>query len=179
MEDINNVFIDPEVPETDYAELGFDDQLKHTQRIKGRILHKLVHSNPDGTLPTDQDSVELMLKVIDSMDKSTIAKKRVQVDEKGGNAAIAILTGIAEIVAKGGNANMFAGGKPGQSNRNDDIGELPDYSDKHANGEGEIGVISETSDAFNTRMDKVNRADQARREEEMGLTGVAPVKATP
>jgi hypothetical protein len=169
MENIAAVFIDPEVPEVAYEDLDFDTQLKHTQRIKNRILHKLVHSNPDGTLPTDKDSVELMLKVADSMDKSTIAKKRVNVEEKNGNSAISILTGIAEMVSKGGNTNLFAQEVPTGSNTNTDIGELPDFSNAHANGEAEVGVISETADSFDKRMEEVNRKEMQRREEAMGL----------
>lgn len=172
MEDISKVFIDPEVPEVDYAELEFDDQLKHTQRIKGRILHKLVHTNPDGSMPTDKDSVELMLKVADSMDKSSLGKKRLAVEEKSGNSALSILKGIATIVAERGNENMFARDTVSTPNQNTDIGELPDFNEQHAMGEAEIGLVNETSDKFNERMDAVNKADQRRREEEMGLTGL-------
>lgn len=179
MEDISNVFVDPEVPEVDYANLEFDDQLKHTQRIKGRLLHKLVYSNPDGSMPTDKDSVELMLKVADSMDKVAINKKRISVEEKSGNSALSILQGIAQLVAQGGNDNMFTAGGKGKANTNSDIGELPDFSGEHASGEAEIGVISEISDSFNTRMAEVNRQDQLRREQEMGLTGIAVPSATP
>lgn len=179
MEDINNVFIDPEVPEIDYAELEFDQQLKHTQRIKGRLLHKLVYSNPDGSIPTDKDSVELMLKVADSMDKVAINKKRISVEEKSGNSALSILQGIAQLVAQGGNENMFTAGGKGKTNTNQDIGELPDFTGEHASGEAVIGVVSEISDSFNSRMVEVNRLDQQRREEEMGLTGVTVPSATP
>ena len=179
MENINAVFIDPEVPEVDYAELEFDAQLKHTQRIKGRLLHKLVHSNPDGAIPTDKDSVELMLKVAESMDKVAINKKRISVEEKSGNSALSILQGIAQLVAQSGNDNMFTAGSKGKTNTNPDIGELPDFTGGHAMGEAEIGVISEISDSFNTRMAEVNRLDQIRREEEMGLTGITLPNATP
>lgn len=176
MENIAAVFIDPEVPEVAYEELDFDTQLKHTQRIKNRILHKLVCANPDGSLPTDKDSVELMLKVADSMDKSTIAKKRVAVEEKNGNSALSILTGIAELVAKGGNTNLFTQGGPGTSNNNQDIGEMPDFSNAHASGEAEVGVISETADSFDKRMEEVNKQEMIRREEAMGLN-VNPPRA--
>lgn len=171
MEDINAVFIDPQEPEVDYAELNFDDQLKHTQRIKNRLLHALVHANPDGVIPTDKDSVELMLKVADSMDKSTIAKKRVAVDEKSNNSALSILTGIAEMVSKGGNTNMFAVGNSDKPNKNTDLGELPDYSSSHALGEGEQGVITETADSFNARMHDINKEAMRLRELELGLSG--------
>lgn len=169
MEDINHVFVDQEVPDVDYAELDFDQQIKHTQKIKNRILHSLVHSNPDGTIPTDKDSVELMLKVADSMDKSALGKKRLQVEEKSSNNAASVLAAIQQMVIKNGNRNTFAGDGSGGSNRNDDIGELPDFSDDHTPGEGEIGVITEASSTFTERMDEVNRADQARRETELGL----------
>lgn len=170
MEDISKVFIDPEVPETDYAELGFEEQLKYTARIKNRILHKIVYSSPDGSIPTDKDSVELMLKLADSMDKASINKKRVNVEEKNGNSALSILTGIAEMVSKGGNTNMFTQGAPDRPNTNKDIGEMPDFTGTHADGEGELGVIIETADKFNERMNEIHKRDMQRREEEMGLS---------
>lgn len=169
MENIAAVFIDPEVPEIDYVELDFESQIKHTQRVKNRILHKLVVSNPDGSMPVDKDSVELMLKVADSMDKTTIARKRVSVDEKNGNSALSILTGIAEMVAKSGNANLFTKGAPDKANKNEDIGAMPDFTGEHASGESDMGVITETATKFSERMESVNKAEMLRREESMGL----------
>lgn len=180
MEDLSRIFVDPQEPEVKYEELGFDDQLKHTARLKGRLLHALAFSNPDGSIPTDKDSVELMLKVADSMDKVSINKKRISVDEKSGNSALSILQGIAQMVAQGGNENMFtSGAQAGQPNKNEDIGQLPDFSGQHAEGEAEVGLISEVSDSFTKRMDVVNQADQARREREMGLSGIEVPSATP
>lgn len=169
MEDINAVFIDPEVPEVDYAEMDFEAQMKHTARIKNRILHKLVQSNPDGSIPTDKDTVELMLKVVDSMDKGAVNKKRVNVDEKNGNSALSILTGIAELVAKSGNSNLFTGGAPNKPNANDDIGTMPDFTGGHANGEGDQGVITETASKFTERMEIINKEDMLKRESQLGL----------
>lgn len=171
MENIAAVFIDPEVPEVDYAELDFESQIKHTQRIKNRILHKLVVSNPDGSMPVDKDSVELMLKVAESLDKTTIAKKRVAVDEKNGNSALSILTGIAELVAKSGNSNLFTKGAPDKANSNPDIGDLPDFTGEHASGESDLGVITETATKFSERMEAINKEEMLRREEQMGLHG--------
>lgn len=169
MEDINAVFIDPEVPEADYAEMDFEAQMKHTARVKNRILHKLVHSNPDGSIPTDKDSVELMLKVVDSMDKGAVNKKRVNVDEKNGNSALSILTGIAELIAKSGNNNLFTSGAPNRPNSHVGIGEMPDFTGSHASGEGDQGVITETASKFTERMEVVNKEAMLQREAELGL----------
>lgn len=168
MEDLSNVFIDPDKPDVDYAELDFDDQLKHTQRVKGRLLHKLVTS--ENGLPTDKDSVELILKVADSMDKTTVAKKRLAVDEKSGNDAISILNAIAQSIQTSGGHNPFLRQEGTPIPANQDIGELKSFDGVHAKGEGEIGVIIETSDKFIPRMDIVNQEDMARRAAEMGLT---------
>lgn len=169
MEDINAVFIDPEVPEVDYAEMDFEAQMKHTARVKNRILHRLVHSNPDGSIPTDKDTVELMLKVVDSMDKGAVNKKRVNVDEKNGNSALSILTGIAEMISKSGNNNLFTSGAPDKPNTHADIGVMPDFTGSHANGEGDQGVITETASKFTDRMEAVNKEDMLKREAQLGL----------
>lgn len=166
MEPINNLFVDPETPDVDYAELDFDDQLKHTQRIKGRVLHKLI-SGAEG-LPTDKDGVELLLKVADSMDKTTVAKRRLQVDEKKGDDAISILNAIAQSVSAGKGQNPFLRSESTPVDESQDIGELV-YEGTHAKGEGEIGVIIETSDHFLPRMDIINQEEMDRKAREMGL----------
>lgn len=169
MEDINYVFTDPDNPEIDYAELDFDDQLKHTQRIKGKVLHKLV-AGPTG-VPTDKDSVELLLKVADSMDKTTIAKRRLAVDEKQGDGAISILNAIVHSIREGGGANPFVREVNSEPLQNQSLGELPTFEGDHAIGEAEIGVIVETSDNFTRRMEIVNKEEMDKRAQEMGLTG--------
>lgn len=169
MEDINYAFVDPETPEVDYAELDFDAQLKHTQRIKGRVLHKLI-SGPTG-VPEDKDGVELLLKVADSMDKTTIAKKRLAVDEKKGDDAVSILNAIVQSIQLGGGENPFVRKEGAAPVEDQDIGELPSYTGVHAEGEGEIGVIIETSDSFTKRMDVVNKENMERRAAEMGISG--------
>lgn len=164
MEELNNVFVDPETPDVDYAELGFDDQLKYTQRIKGRVLHKLV-SGPGG-IPEDKDGVELILKVADSMDKTTIAKKRLAVDEKQGDHAQSVLNAVLLSI---GRDNPFLRSPDSEPQGNQDIGELPDFGAEHAQGEAEVGVIVDTSDKFLTRMDIVNKEELERRSSELGL----------
>lgn len=167
MEDISHVFVDPEQPTVDYAELDFDAQLKHTQRIKGRVLHKLVTGA--GGVPSDKDGVELLLKVADSMDKTTIAKKRLAVEEKQGDGAISILNAIVHSIREGGGVNPFLRSEDAVPVQQQDLGELPAFDGAHARGEGEIGVITETSDHFTKRMDIVSKELMERRAAEMGL----------
>ena len=164
MEDISNVFVDQEKPEVDYAELDFEDQLKHTQRIKGKVLHKLISGN--NGIPDDKDSVELILKVADSMDKVTIAKKRLAVDEKHGDDASSILNAVLHSI---GMENPFLRKEGSSPQATQDIGEMPSFDGQHADGEAEVGVIVDTSDKFLTRMDEVNRHELERRSAELGV----------
>lgn len=169
MEDISNVFVDPDNPDVDYAELDFDAQIKHTQRLKGKVLHKLVAGN--NGLPTDKDSVELILKVADSMDKTTIAKKRLAVDAKSSDDASSILNAILLSIQNSGGkhpALIENGAAPAASQ---DIGVLPSFEGSHAVGEGEIGVIIETSDSFTRRMDIVNKEALDQAAAKLGITG--------
>ncbi|MBW6072708.1 hypothetical protein KZ856_37675, partial [Pseudomonas aeruginosa] len=69
----------PTEPEVLYSELSYEDQLKLTQNVKHRILHGVMTSRVDGTIPTDKESIDSMLKVMDSMDRTTIQNRRTQI----------------------------------------------------------------------------------------------------
>lgn len=160
----------PVEPDYDYATMDYEQQIAHTQRVKARVLHKLSSVSPDGGVPTDKDSVELLLKVADSMDRTTLNHRKNRIEETNGNNSADILTAIANIVIQHGNVNPLMSAEP-VVNRTD-IEELS--SDAlgnfhHNDGESHVGVISETVSSFTSRMDSI--ADELRRKElaELGL----------
>ena len=157
----------PVEPDIDYAALDYDQQIQHTQRIKSRILHKLTTSQIDGGVPTDKDSVELILKVADSMDKTTLSNKRNAVDEKNNDNNADILTALSKIVMNNGNSNPLMSDKPGKRVDRTEvpIEELGDFN--HKDGESHIGIVNETVEAFSKRMETI--AAEQRRLDEVAL----------
>lgn len=160
------VFI-PVEPDVDYATMEYEQQIEYTQRIKARVLHKLATSSIDGTVPSDKDSVELLLKVADSMDRTTLTNKRNAVEEANGGSSADILKALTSLVVLNGNSNplMSDGSATKRKQEEIPIEELGDFV--HKEGEGHIGVVNETVDAFAKRMEIV--ADEQRRADEIAL----------
>lgn len=157
-------YVDPN-PSVDYATLDHEQKIQYTQRIKANVLHKLATSSIDGTVPTDKDSVELLLKVADSMDRTTLTDKKNSIEEANGGNMQDILMSIALTAQKLGNSNPFVG-EPGTGKEPEITDEqIPHYD--HVQGVGEVGVISETVEQFNKRMEHI--AEEERRAEAKSL----------
>lgn len=160
----------PVEPDIDYATLDYEQQIQHTQRVKARILHKLSTVAVDGTIPTDKDSVELILKVAESMDRTTLANKRNAVEEANGGTNAEILAALAHITTSNGNSNPLMSKTP--IARTTEVEEISVESlgeFNHKEGEGYIGVINETVEAFSKRMEDVAAAERKQQEIELGL----------
>ncbi|AEH03621.1 hypothetical protein AVT69_gp196 [Pseudomonas phage PhiPA3] len=158
-----HVFV-PVEPERQYSDMTYEEQIQYTQNTKQRILHQLAFSNPVGTIPTDKESVDTMLKVMDSMDRTAIANKRISVDQEANRTSADLLAGMAAFIQNAKNKNPFVateGDGRGMEPQIDqeDLGEFT-----HAEGEDEIGVIAETSEEFTERMEAIR--EKARKEEE-------------
>lgn len=163
------VFI-PLEPEIDYATLDYDQQIQYTQRIKSRVLHKLSTSQVDGGVPTDKDSVELLLKVADSMDRTTLTNKRNAVDENNGDVNAEILRTLSALALSNGNNNPLMSKTAVVDRSNEPEIPLEDLGEfTHNDGIAFVGVENETVEAFTKRMAPL--ADAARRaeEEELGI----------
>ena len=141
-----------------YSELSYEEQLALTQNLKADVLNQLAVSN-NGVVPTDKDSVELLLKVADSLDKTTLSNRKIATESSAANDANRILEAMTNLVANGKNRNIFAV-DPAESDVIPEpevpLDALPDF--EHAAGEEHVGVISENSEAFNKRMDTIAKA---------------------
>lgn len=160
-------FISPE-PDIDYATLDYEQQIQYTQRLKGRLLHRLTTVNPDGTLPTDKDAVELILKVADNMDKTTLSHRRNAVEESNGGSNADILKALATIMVQNGNANPLMSDGATTQRRQEveiDVNDLGEFT--HTEGEAHVGVVTETVEGFVRRMDVV--AEEQRKLDEIAL----------
>lgn len=61
-----------------------DKLLRHTQGVRLTVVDQLMDQ---GKIPVTQEDRELLLKVIDGLDKQAINKKRIKADNKIGDAA--------------------------------------------------------------------------------------------
>lgn len=138
-----------------YSELSYEEQLALTQNLKADVLNQLAVSN-NGVVPTDKDSVELLLKVADSLDKTTLSNRKIATESSAATDANRILEAMTHLVANGKNRNIFAADTTAIPEPEVPIDALPDF--EHAAGEEHVGVISENSEAFNKRMDTIAKA---------------------
>lgn len=161
----------PVEPDIDYTELDYEQQIQYTQRIKARVLHKLATSSIDGSVPSDKDGVELLLKVADSMDRTTQNSRRMKVDEQVSGSNADILRAIANLAVSNGNANPLMASGKGTGTTVEvpelNVEELGEF--EHNAGIGFIGIVNETVSTFDKRMHPIAEALQKREEEALGI----------
>lgn len=148
------------IPEKAYSDMTYEEQIAYTQNAKHMVLHTLLTQNPCGMVSTDKESVEILIKVADSLDKTTIAKQRLKVDAKQAANNGDILQNMTMLIMNAKNRNPFAVA-PGENlvGKEPEVQDLPTFA--HAAGEEEVGVIGETSDEFQARMTEVYARRQA------------------
>jgi hypothetical protein len=129
-----------------------DDQIQWGQTIREDVVHTLMREG----VPTDKDSLDLILKA--TKDHSTVAiqNRRNQIEAEGGKSAHELLGAMAEFVKMAKNKNPFArapeedvpaGVRPVVS-----VDELGVH--EHASGEEHLGLVNETSEEFQARMER-------------------------
>ncbi|AAL83070.1 hypothetical protein KEN51_CDS0218 [Pseudomonas phage vB_Pae10145-KEN51] len=138
-----------------YADLEYEQQIRYTQSVKEKVL-KAVLENTTGKVPTDKESVDMILKLTDSMDKTTIANRRIQVDSEGARSNRELAEGFAEFVKMQMNRNPLIRDPNDVPATPREIPDIPDEEFENytiEEGETEIGIIMEESNAFMERMD--------------------------
>ncbi len=145
-----------------YSSLSYDQQLAYTQNTKQQILTKIATSSMDGTIPTDKESVELLMKVMDSMDRTTLSDRKNKIDSEGNASAKEMLGAMAMFIKQAKNTNPFAvteGENLTGKEPDIDIAELPAFD--FVEGEEVIGVVNETYDDFDERMASIHEEELA------------------
>lgn len=138
-----------------YADLEYEQQIRYTQSVKETVL-KAVLENTTGRVPTDKESVDMILKLTDSMDKTTIANRRIQVDSEGARSNRELAEGFAEFVKMQMNRNPLIRDPNEAPPEPREIPDIPDEEFENftiVEGETEIGIILEESNTFMERMD--------------------------
>lgn len=153
-----------------YSELTYEQQLAYTQNIKQQLLEGLMTSGMSDVLPTDKDSIESMMKVMNSMDKVTLTERRNNIDTEGNVNAKELLGTMANFIRNAKNSNPFAvradenlvGVEPPI-----DDSELPEFD--FVPGQEVVGVVVETYEEFDSRMASVHAEELAEREKLLDL----------
>lgn len=157
-------------PERLYSELTYQEKLNFTQNIKQEVLHKLMTSGVDDTIPTDAESIASMMKIMDSMDRTTLSDKKNSVESEGTASAKELLGAMALFIKEAKNSNPFAVSDNETPIVNNSINEEVDLGDfEHDPGEAEVGVTNEEYSEFNARMESVRQEQLDKEAKELGL----------
>lgn len=79
---------------SDQVVMTDDQYLEDSQAIKTRIINKMVQND----VPTTEEGVELLLKVLDSRDKVALGRKKIDVEANIGSSAQAATQFIADFM---------------------------------------------------------------------------------
>jgi putative cell wall-binding protein len=145
-EEVEGIFIEEE--ETDY---DYEQTLKFTQNIRRKIVNKQMEKG----VPSDLDTVNVLLKALKDMDSTAINDRRNTIDEGNADTARRVADDMAEFVKNHGNPFMRnAEGDPILvSSPTLNPSRLPQI--EHAQDEAHIGTVTETEEEFNRRMEPV------------------------
>lgn len=156
-------------PEKLYSELTYKEQLDFTQNIKQELLSELMTSGTGDTIPTDVDTVNSMMKVMESMDRTTLSDKKNTIETEGNSSAKELLSAMAMFVKQAKNSNPFA------VNDVSEMAQIPEVSDEELGefecipGEAEVGTIMEDYVEFNSRMESIRHEELEAEAKELGL----------
>ena len=134
----------------------YDERLEFSQGIRKQIIEKLIA----GGIPTDPETLKLILTTLKDSDGTELAKRKNGIDDKQATTGAAIAAGIAEFVKAQKNTNPFARNPDGSAISTPDAKSAviptvdPVKLGEHdlVEGEGEIGNIQEDSESFFKRM---------------------------
>lgn len=129
------------------------DLLERSQNLKLTLIEKL--TNNGTVIPTDKEGAELLLKALHQLDATTLGDKRLTIDETANESSKQVNDAWLKLMRQGGNNDPFLA-QPGDviptAPPTVSLSDLP--SRPIIEGEGEIGVISETADDFVRRMEQ-------------------------
>lgn len=137
-------------------EMTYEQALAFSQGIR----RKIVASKMKGGVPRDNDDIKILLSTLKDHDTTAINDRKNNIEEAGSASSAEIAQSMVELVKQMKNENPF-------SVRTSDGSLDPNHSPRAilpkldesklgdhdlVNGEGEIGVVQETSETFFSRM---------------------------
>lgn len=134
------------VPAIDQQEFTDDDLIKQTQGIRRQLLDSIVKEG----LPTDKDSVAILLEIMKDTDRTALGNKRITSADKNASQDREVQKATAEVLRNLNNRDPFRRPAPADAERFDENA-LPDIDVKP--GETAIGMQDENHKDFMGRMD--------------------------
>jgi hypothetical protein len=140
----------------DQPPLTYEQSLAFSQGIR----RKIVASKMKGGVPRDNDDIKILLTTLKDHDHTAINDKKNSIEESTSASSAEIAQSMVEVVKLMKNENPFSVRTSDGSLNPDHVPRaiLPQLDESKlgdhelVNGEGEIGVVQETSESFFSRM---------------------------
>ena len=145
------------VENNEHETMDYNQTLNYSQHIRKQIVENFVE---DG-IPTDTKELNIVLKALSDMDKTAILDRKNDIDQGNADSSKQVAEAMCEFIQMQQNKNPFQRNADGSVENNNgsvappptvDVEKLGEYD--LAEGEGEIGVITETYNEFMARMEK-------------------------
>lgn len=148
----------PRPPVVAEVDLTYEQSLAFSQRIRRQIVKKKM--TPNGDIPADNDDIKIMLSALKDHDHTAITDKRNTIDASTSASSAEVAHAMVEAVKMLKNENPFSlRSADGSFDANHTPRAILPKIDENrlgehdlVDGEGEIGNVQETSDAFFNRM---------------------------
>ena len=145
------------IPEV--GDLTYEESINYSQRIKRQI----VANKMQGGVPRENEDIKIVLEALKAHDSTALSDRKNRIDESTSQSSAEIAQAMVEIVKQQANKNPFAsrsedGSPVAAGNESSPRAILPKLDESKlghhdlVEGEGEIGVIQETSETFFNRM---------------------------
>jgi|AntDeeMinimDraft_5_1070356.scaffolds.fasta_scaffold15606_2 hypothetical protein len=145
----------------DNAGVGVDykQTLNYSQGVRKRIVEHFVG---EGNIPSDPKELNVVLKALGDMDKTTLMDRKNDIDQGAADTSKQVAEAMSEFIQMQKNQNPFQRAQDGTVIEHEptqetlppsvDVEKLGDY--ELVKGEDEVGVITETYSDFMKRMEK-------------------------
>lgn len=126
-----------------------DDDLEYTRKLKYQILEKSFDEKGVMVNNDDPKQRDFVLRLMDSMDKTAIARKRIQVDE-GANEIARETNGFLSQLHSHSKPDPFRTSNPVERNMTPDLGKI-DISELNPH------MLTQVLDSGKTNFDEFNK----------------------
>lgn len=82
----------------------FDRRMNMTRDIRDLVAARLM---PGGVIPENEDTIEIVMKLMNDMDKSEIQRRRIAVEDKSADTSRKVAEEALEMIRQLGNRNPF------------------------------------------------------------------------
>lgn len=142
------------------ATTEYRETLNYSQGVRKRIVEHFVG---EGQIPNDPKELNVVLKALGDMDKTTLMDRKNDIDQGNADTSKQVAEAMSEFIQMQQNRNPFQrstdGGVVPQQPKPEslqppsvDVEKLGDY--QLVEGETEVGVINESYSEFMKRMDE-------------------------